>query len=211
MVSSACSACGRVGRVRRGLCDAHYFRLWRTGSVGPAEVALKQPGATCTVAGCAAPHSALGYCHTHYTRHRRHGDPTVVKTPAPRRGAANSSWTGDLASYSAVHMRVRVALGPASARMCGCGARAEEWAYDHSDPNGRVDPKSGMRYSTDIARYMPMCATCHRRMDDNPIARRRAKRTICTAIDCDRVSKSKGLCDMHYLRALRARKKNANQ
>jgi hypothetical protein len=30
---------------------------------------------TCAVAGCERPHHARGLCHTHYTRHRRAGDP----------------------------------------------------------------------------------------------------------------------------------------
>lgn len=38
---------------------------------------------TCTVSGCRAKHEAKGYCHNHYVRYRKYGDPV---TPAPLGG-----------------------------------------------------------------------------------------------------------------------------
>jgi hypothetical protein len=38
----------------------------------------------CTVAGCTRPLAAKGYCHLHYNRWRRHGDPLVAQRMCPR-------------------------------------------------------------------------------------------------------------------------------
>lgn len=35
----------------------------------------------CSVEGCGNPHSARGWCHTHYGRWRRHGDPLAAVNP----------------------------------------------------------------------------------------------------------------------------------
>jgi hypothetical protein len=50
-------------------------------------MAIMEPHATlrrCSVDGCERPHVALNFCEMHYLRVRRHGDPLVVGTPAPR-------------------------------------------------------------------------------------------------------------------------------
>jgi hypothetical protein len=39
---------------------------------------------TCSVKGCANPGAAIGFCHTHYARFWRYGDPTVIKTKGPK-------------------------------------------------------------------------------------------------------------------------------
>lgn len=159
-----CSVCGREGRIRKGWCDAHYFRWRRTGDPGPATIVVKQPGRTCSVNGCGQPNSARGLCRRHYTRWQRHGDTSTVKTPAPRTGPANNMWRGDAASYGAVHRRLAKVLGPAREHNCAdCGSPADEWAYDHTDPNERRGSEGP--YSTDITRYQPMCRSHHRRLD----------------------------------------------
>ena len=38
----------------------------------------------CAVDGCERPASSRGWCHTHYTRWRRHGDPAVTLPMGPR-------------------------------------------------------------------------------------------------------------------------------
>jgi hypothetical protein len=38
---------------------------------------LREPGATCSVAGCDRPHKAKGFCAAHYKRVLAHGDPLV--------------------------------------------------------------------------------------------------------------------------------------
>lgn len=37
MAQGTCSICNRRGRIRRGWCDTHYYRWYRTGDPGPAE------------------------------------------------------------------------------------------------------------------------------------------------------------------------------
>lgn len=56
--------------------------------------------------------------------------------------------------------------GPASAHNCPCGRLAQDWAYQGGDPNERVDPKLGYVFSLDPDRYLPMCHSCHLRMDN---------------------------------------------
>lgn len=166
-----CSVCGRDGKIRKGLCDAHYFRQYRTGHIGKVEVVTKNPGSECTIDGCHASHAALGYCQMHYTRYQRHGDPMVTKTPTLKYGEANSQWAGADVGYQGMHIRIRKALGRASNYQCtACEAQAEEWAYDHTDPQAKSD--RGGTYSTDLSHYQPMCIRCHRVLDRNPISMR---------------------------------------
>ena len=63
-------------------------------------------------------------------------------------------------NYGAVHSR----LGPVAGRNCRCGDAAEEWAYDHGDPEELTD-EIGRPYSLDQDRYKPMCRPCHRKYD----------------------------------------------
>jgi hypothetical protein len=39
-----------------------------------------------------------------------------------------------------------------------CGQPATHRSYDGLDPNERRDPHTGRPYSTDLARYQPLCA-----------------------------------------------------
>lgn len=159
----------------RGLCQGHYMRLYRTGSVGSAPLVEKHPGALCSIGGCDAPAAARGWCQTHYTRWRRQGDPLTVGTPRIRTGADHPNWAGDDATYSGLHIRLRRSLGPASAHPCafGCGAIARHWSYDHVDPGERVS-STGVPYSTDPAHYRPLCVPCHKRFDLDHLDRGRA-------------------------------------
>lgn len=82
-----------------------------------------------------------------------------------QRGKKNSSWKAT-PSYTAVHLRLRVAYGPATDHLCvDCGARsAEDWSYDNSDPEGLLD-EHGRRYSRDLTKYKPRCKKCHAALD----------------------------------------------
>lgn len=156
------------------LCRAHYFRLWRTGTLGTAPVRGAYPAriaAPVRVAHpCAAPDCDTTvwatYCDLHATRFRRYGTTELLGGPAPRYGAENTSWTGDGASYSAVHLRLNKTLGSARHYPCvgGCGGAAAQWAFDHEAPTRRLDPLTGP-YSTSLDDYRPMCVSCHKRYD----------------------------------------------
>lgn len=74
-------------------------------------------------------------------------------------------------TYMAVHQRLRRERGPAREYACHiCGQPADQWAYDRMDLHavigetkyGRGDARP---YSTDLAHYVPMCQSCHTRLD----------------------------------------------
>lgn len=120
--------------------------------------------------GCPGPVLARDWCSKHYNRWRRHGDLDRVDNPPPpvHRGPSNHMWAGDEVSYRNAHRRVYRARGAASAHPCRyCGAQAKQWAYDHMDPNEKIgkNAKHVSPYSTDPARYIPLCVSCHRRFD----------------------------------------------
>ena len=104
----------------------------------------------------------------HYQRWRRHADPYAVGVGgAALRGELNPNWSGDDASYFAVHLRLRRERGSASDFSCvDCGRPAAHWSYDNSDPNERIAPDLG-RYSVDTNRYAARCVSCHRIFDNS--------------------------------------------
>jgi hypothetical protein len=82
--------------------------------------------------------------------------------------------------YGNFHSRLRRRLGRADAHLCtACGAPAQQWAYDHADPNEHIDARTGNVYSIDEAYYKPMCRTCHRVVDAGwATAHREYRRTL---------------------------------
>ena len=148
----------------RGWCLTHYTRWYRTGSTSVARAHRAQRG-RCTVSGCektdCGPH---GLCPMHKTRMDRHGDTGVKKSPPGQRGAENASWTGDQASYNAVHLRLRVRRGPAKLHACAmCGSGARQWSYDRTDADERQSREGP--YSTDLRHYQALCIPCHKAFD----------------------------------------------
>ncbi len=132
---------------------------------------MRKPlGRPCAINECDRPVNKDGgydMCGMHYQRLRNNGSPFIVRTgggslPAER----NPNWSGDNASYAAIHIRLRRWRGSAKDHNCvDCVARAREWSYDHSDPDELVDSKYG-RYSTDLDHYEPRCTSCHRLFDN---------------------------------------------
>lgn len=67
-------------------------------------------------------------------------------------------------SYPAALARVTSRRGPAGEQVCvECGAGAECWSYDGTDPHERPRPGRSCFYSLDPSRYRPRCRPCHRR------------------------------------------------
>jgi hypothetical protein len=65
-----------------------------------------------------------------------------------------------------VHVAVVAARGKAAEHRCPeCGAPADVWSYDNSDPRELTDPATGSAYSPDPARYQPKCRSDQRRAD----------------------------------------------
>lgn len=163
--------CGRAPRSpKAALCNAHYFRKWRTGKTGAAEV-WDRHRKPCTVAECdGVADGGLGLCSKHYQRVRSHGSADVV-LPNHRYGDDHWAWKADPeVSYHNIHQRVRAACGAAEDHACvTCGGRARQWAYDHSDPDERSS-KNGP-YSSSVQHYQPMCVPCHKRFDLDHLAK----------------------------------------
>lgn len=153
----------------RGWCKAHDARVRRNGHPGPAAIKSRRPSTRpCRIDGCvrAVGHSGKDdMCEKHAARARRHGSPDIVLRRGAMPGESNLRWSGDQASYSAVHARVRKDRGPARDHTCvGCGSPALHWSYDNSGVAERLDPRHG-RYSTDLTRYQPRCIPCHSAFD----------------------------------------------
>lgn len=77
--------------------------------------------------------------------------------------------------YKHAHRRAEAVWGAAKDHLCseGCGKQAEEWAYNHQDPDEysveKVDGRKGdvrvVFYSGHHDFYQAMCRACHIRFD----------------------------------------------
>ena len=162
---------------RTAVCEMHYYRMRRNGTYDLKPKPERKPKpdrrlpgvsksgkvprrwqlsimALCRADGCQEPSKSKGYCGMHWERVRKHGDPEVV---------VKANWTGDDATYGAVHLRLRNTLGAASEYECICGRSARHWAYLHNDPAERTSDMGP--YSLDQDCYLPMCARCHKLLD----------------------------------------------
>lgn len=147
--------------VAKGWCNAHYLRVQQHGSPGAASIqAASYAGEVCAFPDCLRPRAKRDWCGTHYERWRVHGDVTVSLVPRGNPG------------YLALHKQLYRRKGKAAAHPCAhCGVAAQQWAYDHLDP----DERSGvmtvrgqdrqLRYSTDAGHYIALCISCHVQFD----------------------------------------------
>ena len=94
--------------------------------------------------------------------------PTANLTSGRKRSCGCQSWR--TIGYMAAHKRLRRAQGSASRHKCvGCGGQAFQWAYNHQDPHELTCDAAyskGFRYSLDFDYYDPMCASCHKIVDN---------------------------------------------
>lgn len=170
-MSRACSVEGCANDARSGTaqhCEAHYYRLRRTGNLGEQPIAKKRHGdRECAADGCPTVIRKGTYCAMHRARAYRHGDPTIF-VPYDQRdwgsGPAHHSWKGDAVTYAAAHNRVRRLQGPASLHLCPCGKPAQHWAYLHGSEKEVID-RDGFPFSPDPADYRALCVSCHKRFD----------------------------------------------
>lgn len=173
--SSPCTVDGCDRRARswaddRHVCTMHWKRWKRNGHFEVVHhMSTPRPRREqCIVPDCEkADDGPHGYCKMHKARVDRHGDPTVFIPQAARNFPTrerNWSWTGDDATYSAVHQRVRLRYGSPRLQTCvDCGGRAAQWSYSHEDPNERQSDKGP--YSLNIDNYDPRCVSCHKKFD----------------------------------------------
>jgi hypothetical protein len=189
-----CSAegCAKKARTKGATyCETHYYRLRRNGTTAQLRPWSRHKG-MCKVDDCVSPVDAeQGMCQLHATRVARHGDPLAFTHQRDRnysRGEDHEWWTGSDATYTAVHQRVKASRGPASGHPCtDCGGKAEQWSYDHGDPDERFS-EDGRAYSLDASHYFPRCVSCHKRYD---YAVLRRKGRLGTAPRCAKPMKAK--------------------
>lgn len=159
---------------KRGWCNMHYIRWRRHGDPGVAERirGVNRP-LVCEVDGCERPHRGFGLCGMHLARKTRHGglELKAFEDRAYPRGEAHPNWVGDSIGYPSAHSRLRWMRGSASAHPCvDCSAPADDWSYNHDDPNEKLDHDRGacpQPYSPDPDHYSPRCRPCHRKFDSS--------------------------------------------
>lgn len=159
-VYNACvvEGCGGTPRSTHSeYCEMHYGRIRRRGNLD-APPRVEGP---CKIDGCQNPRERLdGYCRMHYLRIQKRGDPSWEYA-----GENNHNWTGEEATSTALHQRIRKRRGKATSWGCvDCARPAQHWSYDHLDPEEQVDPEKGP-YSLDMDHYFPRCCSCHKRFD----------------------------------------------
>lgn len=158
-------SCDRTDLKGHGWCILHYSR-WLSQGDASYEPVVTVRATSCEVAGCDKPPRKTGrMCSMHAARVERHGDASVKLPTGQARGEANTRWTGDQASYNAVHLRVKVVRGRAPGHPCAlcAGRQAQQWAYDHEDPDERASDVGP--YSVVLDHYLPLCIPCHKRFD----------------------------------------------
>lgn len=81
---------------------------------------------------------------------------------ANKKGTAHPNWTGDDATYRAVHKRLVKARGKADhcAHCHTDDGRKFYWAY-----TGPGHDEGGLHYSTNFDDYIPLCMSCHKIFD----------------------------------------------
>lgn len=83
-------------------------------------------------------------------------------------GSSNPQWKGDDVSYLAVHKRLhRILPRVCSVEDESCkGPIQVALKHDAPDAGIRTCPEQGLRYSTRVEDYWSLCASHHRRYDD---------------------------------------------
>lgn len=156
-----------------GYCNKHYMRYRKYGDPHFAlsreecgKMARKINIGPCSVDECDTPSRTRGMCPKHYLRWRVHGDSSVVL------GNPHTKTCPSTISYSLAHEHVGKAKGRAADYTCEhCPAQAQDWAYNHQDPDERYsirDPNKhhyGHVYSVNPDFYIPLCRKCHKALD----------------------------------------------
>jgi hypothetical protein len=89
----------------------------------------------------------------------------VPKSAEHRQKIREANLTKD-PTYKAIHIRLTKTYGPASFYQCvDCGNQAQQWSYDNTDDQVRIDPAIGCAYSFDLFRYQSRCVPCHVKYD----------------------------------------------
>lgn len=149
----------------------------------------------CTVPGCGRPHKSLGYCNTHYQRHKR-GKP--IDTPLRGPGRPRCSVMG---CESEVHAR-GLCLAHYSRQKRGADVGGE------IKRRGRNGPEICIVEGCDKpAKSKGMCQMHYARKLRHGFTKRpdRTKpHAECSIEGCENNAYANGLCNAHYLRSRKA-------
>lgn len=145
-------------RPRVGLCEGHYSRQRRTGSLGNRPVRKRGTPPPACLNACGRPALAAGRCHGCAAYYRANGTDERRGLPT---GAAHPHWS-EVPTYSGLHQRLRKARGQAREQVCiDCGQQAGHWSLDGPASHAQ----DGYPYSLDLSAYVPRCVPCHKRHD----------------------------------------------
>ncbi len=95
----------------------------------------------------------------------RHCSRSCAKKLGNWTGEGNALWTGDQASYAAIHQRLAKVSTPQACLHCGSADRRLHWALDHGRCSNPKISDDGLAYSTDLSSYIRLCVSCHSLMD----------------------------------------------
>lgn len=163
--------CGKPVRTR-GLCYAHYMKMWRYGTATPThdpqwhDVRGNRYG-TLTVTDQREGRYWVCRCDCGVTARRTVNQLRVTGSNTTC-GQPGAHYPTDAPAYRSAHDRVIRLKGSASTHVCvDCGGGAAHWSYDHTDPSELTTLRDGclIRYSADPQRYVPRCVPCHKRFD----------------------------------------------
>jgi hypothetical protein len=154
-VSENCTECGG-DYYAKGLCLSHYYRSKR-----PERYYIPE-GMKCVEDNCERLARARERCGSHYNILMG-----FSKGGGRIRGGAPVK---DVVDYRAAHVRVGKARGAAKTHHCSypyCPKQAQEWALD---PNAihTYEDEQGRVWSLNVYDYMPLCASHHRLIDNQP-------------------------------------------
>lgn len=123
----------------------------------------EQHPTACAAPDCDRPARSRGLCSMHYQRDVYRAGLTADDSTASASGHASRKPD---AGYHAAHERCFVDRGPASRFKCAdCGEPAHEWALHPRAVAERQDER-GRAYSLQtLWDYIPLCRSCHRRID----------------------------------------------
>ncbi|MFS4103770.1 HNH endonuclease [Streptomyces sp. PD-S100-1] len=199
----AVAGCPKGGKLVRGLCAAHYYRLRVHGDV-QAHIPIKEIGqhSECTVAGCGRGDTLRrGLCTKHYQRWKSHGDPEWEPPRQPENctiegcGAQPTVGKGLCRKHfkrlhrtgsTADPVKVQRVLGPCA--VDGCGKR--------EDRRGLC--------TTHYARWK-------RHGDTSTVLRPWTPQDglTCSETGCQAAASSQGLCRRHWVAAYHQKNREA--
>lgn len=184
----AVTGCDAGGKMSRGLCARHYWRLRQHGETGQAEHLIRVDAEVCEVDGCDRGRPLRrGWCSTHYQRWQQHGDASWQPPVFPD--------TCTVSGCDRPH---------ASNGMCGTHDMRVRRTGSHSDPVPATPEPCSFDGCTKLTFARGWCGTHYMRWlkhGDPSITLRVVTPSLtglCTIDSCAAPHAALGLCSSHY-------------